>query len=71
MKQGRIPKHYTEMDDRELAEATLEFEKEFVADSFKEPGEKAISLWQQASKKKSDRQTKREGNSVNLRKKAA
>jgi hypothetical protein len=49
MEMNRVRKKaYTEMDTTELAEATAELDKEFVADSFGEPPEEAKAAWRRA-----------------------
>ena len=44
-------KSYMEMNTKELAEATAEFDKEFVAETFQEPTQSAKAAWQRAKRK--------------------
>jgi len=49
----KIPaKPITQMNDRELGQATKEFEREFVADSFGPPGPAEREQWRRAKRKR-------------------
>ncbi len=51
MKSRAPKKPITQMTTEELARETAEFEREFVADSFVEPGPAARTEWNQAKRK--------------------
>jgi hypothetical protein len=52
MKRGAKAKRLTEMDARELAEATAEFDREFVADTFGPPDAAARARLRRAKRKR-------------------
>ena len=52
MKRKSNPKSMARMNTGQLAQATREFEREFVADTFKAPGTPARARWQRATRKR-------------------
>jgi len=51
MKGKKPKKPFTEMNTQELAEATAEFDREFVADSFGPPPPEAKAEWEKAKRR--------------------
>ncbi len=52
MKTRKPAKPYWEMNTQELAEATKEFDREMVVDSFREPTPKERAKWERSQRKR-------------------
>ena len=54
MRKGIAAKPATQMNTKELGQATKEFEREFVADSFGPPSPVEREQWRRAKRKRGD-----------------
>jgi hypothetical protein len=52
MRNNRVHKKYTEMNAEELAQATAEFDKEFIADTFGPLTPEMAERWRRANRKR-------------------